>query len=214
MLDEARPFVFYDQVVPKEERERAMDFYRRCLQRHLYAEVDATGIDGRRYLAKNPAFNSRVDTVLETFPDAQFVYLARNPLDAIPSFVSATRWVWDLLGDPVEYGSLNEYVFEVAALGYRYPLERLERLPQDRYRVLRFQDLVGDAQGTVTDLYAHFGLDLPLAYTTVLCQESERAHHHRSAHQYSLQALGLSREQIVADFADVFERFGFDTREP
>jgi hypothetical protein len=122
--------------------------------------------------------------------------------------------VWDLLGDPIEYRSLNEYVIEVASWGYRYPLERLEGLPQDRYRVLRFQDLVGDAEETVTDLYAHLGLDLHPAYASVLREESERAHHHRSQHLYSLQALGLSRERIVAECADVFERFGFDTRGP
>ena len=214
MLDEARSFTFYDQMAPRRERERAMDFYRRCLQRHLYVDKGGPGDGGRCYLAKNPAFNSRIESVLEQFPDARFIYVARNPLDAIPSFVSATRWVWDLLGNPIEYDSLCEYALELAVFGYRYPLERLERLPADRYRIVRFDDLVGDAEQTVTALYEHLGLDVPPAYAPVLHDASERARHYRSRHQYSLQALGLSREQIVAECADVFERFGFDTREP
>jgi hypothetical protein len=213
MLEEARPFVYYDQMVPRQERERAMAFYKRCLQRHLYVHGDS-GATRRRYLAKNPAFNPRVESVLDQFPDAQFIYVARNPLDAIPSFVSVTKWVWDLLGDPVEYDSLCEYAIEMASHGYRYPLERLERLPQGRYRVLRFDDLVGDAERTVHAIYGHLGLDVPPAYARVLRSESMRARHYRSEHRYSLCGLGLSRERIVAECADVFERFGFDTREP
>lgn len=214
MLGEARFFTMYDQRVPRQERERAMDFYRRCVQRHLYADGGRPEAGERCYLAKNPAFNSRIESVLGTFPDARFIYVARNPLDAIPSFVSATRWVWDLLGDPIEYGSLNEYALEVASIGYRYPLEHLERLPRDRYCVLRFGDLIGDPERTAIALYEHLGFDVPSAYAQVLREERARARHYRSRHHYSLQALGLSRERIVAECADVFERFGFDTREP
>jgi hypothetical protein len=214
MLDEARRFTFYDQAVPRAERRRAMAFYRRCVQRHLYACGCAPGNDRPIYLAKNPAFNSRVDTLLDEFPDARFIYVARNPLDAVPSFASATKWVWDFVGDPVEVESLGHYATELAGHGYCYPLERLERLPSDRYVVVRFDDLVGDAESTMTHIYRHLDIDLPPAYARILRQESERARSYRSRHRYAMQELGLSCEQIIAACAGAFERFGFDTRKP
>ena len=120
----------------------------------------------------------------------------------------------DSAGNPIEYDSLCEYALELAAFGYRYPLDCLERLPDDRYRIVRFDDLVGDAEQTVIALYEHLGLDMPPAYAPVLHDESERARCYQSRHHYSLDEMSLSREQIVAECADVFERFGFDTREP
>jgi uncharacterized protein YqjF (DUF2071 family) len=92
-------------------------------------------------------------------------------------------------------------------------LERLDRLPCDRFRIVRFDDLVGDAEHAVAAIYRRLGLDLPPAYAQVLCEESGRARHYRSRHHYSLDDMSLSRERIVAECADVFERFGFDIRE-
>jgi hypothetical protein len=214
LMREAQPFVFYDRQVPRDERTRVMRFYRRCLQRHLYFEGDNLASSGRRHLAKNPAFCSRIGTVLDQFPDARFIYVVRNPLDVIPSYVSATQWVWRVLGDPIEYDSLRDHAMELVTHGYRYPLRCLDRLPQDRYAIVRFDDLVGNAERAVSGIYAHLGYDMTPAYAGVLRAESERARAYRSRHIYSLEELGLCRERIVAECADVFERFGFDTRDP
>ncbi|MCA2002659.1 MAG: hypothetical protein LDL51_12405, partial [Chloroflexi bacterium] len=35
-----------------------------------------------------------------------------------------------------------------------------------------------------------------------------------SDHNYSYEKMGFTREQIVEMYADIFERFGFDAREP
>jgi hypothetical protein len=39
-----------------------------------------------------------------------------------------------------------------------------------------------------------------------------RERRYNSTHTYDLAKMGLSGEQIVADFRSVFERFDFDTR--
>lgn len=214
MLDDARPYTFYDQQIPHAERMRQTVFYRRCLQRYLYSDGRHPKFERRHYLSKNPSFASRIDTLLEQFPDARFVYIARNPLDMIPSMVSITKFVWTLVGDPVEYESLRRYVIELARHGYHYPLDRLSRLDPERYAVVRFDDLIRDTGQTVAGVYRRLGFDLSPAYARILQEETERAHHYRSRHQYSLQELGLSRERILAECGDVFERFNFDRREP
>ena len=213
MLDDARAFTFYDQRVPHAERMAQTAFYKRCLQRYLHSDGRHPEGAQRHYLSKNPAFTSRIDTLLEQFPDARFVYIARNPLDMIPSMTSITRFVWTLVGDPVEYGSLHDYVIELAKHGYHYPLERLQGLDPGRYVVVRFDDLTGNARQTVEGIYRQFGLELSPGYARILDEATERARHHRSRHHYSLEALGLSRERILSECADVFDRFGFDRRE-
>jgi hypothetical protein len=209
MVDEAAPYTHFDTQMPEEEKRRILGFYKRCVQRHLYAHGDSD----KHYLAKNPHFSPMVDALYSTFPDAKIIYLARNPLDMIPSYISLKENEWQLLGSPVEkYGS-REYVLDMAEHWYTYPLERLEQAPQDSYIVVNFDDLVENARQMVREIYDRFGLELGPAFDEILQQAAESARNHESDHEYSLREMGLTREQIVTRYRSVFERFGFDTRD-
>jgi len=214
MLDEAERYTYFDSQMPEEEKERIMTFYERCLQRHLYAhgEGKAVHATARHYLAKNPHFSPMVDTLYEYFPDIKIIYLARNPLDMIPSYISLKEDEWQLLGDPLETYESREYILDMAHHWYTYPLARLEQAPQKSATVVDFNDLVSDARGVVTEIYERFGLELRPAFAETLRQATERARNHESEHEYSLQEMGLTAEKIVEDYREIFERFDFDTR--
>lgn len=209
MLEEAAPYTYFDTAMPDEEKKRILDFYKGCLQRHLHAH----GIENRHYLAKNPHYTPMIDTLYSYFPDAKIIYLARNPLDMIPSYVNMKDFEWKVTGDPVEDYACRDYILDMAQHWYTYPLERLEQAPLDSYIVINFNDLVGNAGRTVREIYDWFGFELTPAFARVLRTATERARDHESDHEYSLQEMGLTREEIVEKYKTVFERFGFDTRD-
>jgi hypothetical protein len=211
LLDEARPYTYFDGVLPPAERRRIMKFYRRCIQRHLHAEALERGSSSRRYLAKNPALCPKLDSVLEEFPDARIIYLVRNPLEVVPSYLHMLDFSWGAVGVAGDRGALRDYVLEMAAHWYRYPLERLSALPPDRYVIVKYDDLTRDPERTVRDIYAHFGLALEPRFAAILRSESAKARRYRSRHEYAFEKLGLSRQRVVTELADVFERFGFAT---
>jgi hypothetical protein len=213
LLGEARPFTYFDSALPRRERRRIMCFYRRCIQRHLHAEAGRRGRHAppRRYLAKNPALCPKLDSVLEEFPDAQIVYLVRSPLEVVPSYLSMMDFSWRAVGVAAEPAALREYLLEMAAHWYRYPLERLAKAPAGCYRIVRYDDLVRDPEGTVAGIYAHFGWQMDSAFASTLRAEAGKASRFRSRHRYALESLGLSTERIVDEFRDVFERFDFPT---
>jgi hypothetical protein len=208
MLDEAERYTYFDSQMPEQEKARIMTFYMRCLQRHLHAHDHGD----KHYLAKNPHFSPLVDTLYRYFSDVKIIYLARNPLDMIPSYISLKENEWQLLGDPEEEYSSREYILDMARHWYTYPLERLEQAPQDSYIVVNFNDLVRDARGTVREIYDRFGLQLSPAFDEILQRATVQARNHESEHDYSLQEMGLTCDQVVTTYRDVFERFGFDTR--
>jgi hypothetical protein len=43
-----------------------------------------------------------------------------------------------------------------------------------------------------------------------LQREEEKARRYASRHAYSLEQFGLRRDQLLQDYADIFDRFGFD----
>ena len=210
--EQATPDVYFDTRMPPEDKKRIMGFYKRCIQRHLH--VHRMDQDRPvRYLAKDPSASPKVDTIYRTFPDAKIIYLVRNPLDTIPSYVSLLNYTWRLFGaTPGEYGS-RDYVLQIARHWYRYPLERLKDAPQDSYAIVRYDDLLQNLEGTVADIYDRFGFEISPAFDRLLREEAAKARAYRSKHRYSLKHLKLSRRQIVEEFADIFERFDFDIRE-
>ncbi|MFP4394670.1 MAG: sulfotransferase family protein [Anaerolineales bacterium] len=212
ILSEAKPYTYFDQEMPTAEKQQMMSFYTRCLQRHLYAHGPHDKRK-RTYLAKNPSFSPMIATLLDYFPNAKFIYLARNPLDVIPSYISLTETEWKILGDPPAPYASRDYILEMAGHWYRYPLAQLEHLPRDQYTIVNLHALIDDVESHVREIYHRLGLEVSPAFAKVLQRETIRARQHESDHTYAMAEMGLTREQIVAHYEDIFERFGFDRRD-
>jgi len=208
LLDEAEPYAFFDRDLPEADRRRVMAFYRRCVQRHLFAHRKGPG---RQYLAKNPALTPKLATLREHFPDAKVICLVRNPLEAIPSFVSMMEFSWQVMGAPSDGPELREFLVRMARHWYSYPLELADNATPGSYAIVDYDRLVRDPEATVTDIYQRFGFDLSAAFAEQLRDATDRARDYESRHVYDLEPLGLSRDGILEEFADIFERFGFDT---
>jgi hypothetical protein len=154
-----------------------------------------------------------VDTLYEFFPDAKIIYLVRNPLHMIPSYVSLMDYTWRLLGNPLEAYTSCEFILDIAQHWYSYPLELLEQFPKENHVVVDFRDLVSDARDTVFRIYDRFDLEITSDFEQVLQTETEKARNYQSKHEYSLVEMGLKHEQIVAECREIFDRFDFDTGE-
>jgi hypothetical protein len=103
-----------------------------------------------------------------------------------------------------------EYVLTATQHWYRYPVTRLEEAPAESRIFVNFHELVGDPERIVTEIYEHFDLEMTPAFKAILREETEKAKNHKSKHKYSLEAVGLTRQEILTAYADVFERWGFD----
>ena len=212
LLEEAIRYTYFDTAIPAAERDRIMAFYKRCVRRHLHAERIGIGNGATCYLAKNPALSPKLDTVFKHFPDAKIIYLVRSPLEVLPSYVNMMMFSWRVLGIPVEDHALRDYLIDMARHWYTYPLERLGRAPANSYAIVRYDDLVSDPEQTIRTVYDRFGFEVGPAFDRVLQEESAKARGYQSRHAYSLEETGLTRQQILHTFQDVFERFGFDTQ--
>jgi hypothetical protein len=197
--------VHFDQRLPRRDRRRIMNFYRRCVQRHLHV-----GPRGATYLAKNPALTPKVRSVLEEFPDARFVVMVRDPRQTIASFLSMMQMSWRIVGADPDDPALSDFLQRMAGHWYRYPPEALADLPPDQWATVVYDDLVSDPAGTVRELYTRFGFEIDDEFDRVLDRETGRARDYRSRHRYAAQELGLDPAEIARDFADVIEKYGFD----
>ncbi len=148
-LDAARSIA----SLPAARRARLMEFYRDCLRRHLYA----VGGD-RTLLVKSVLAASRIDDLLETFPDARIIHLVRHPYESIPSSVSMLTRAWRAHSPEIATDGPEIRAFAQLMMSYyRIYAELEDRLPRDRFISMRYVDLVADPEASVRSIYERFG---------------------------------------------------------
>ena len=207
-LDELPPYQYFDTEIPRAERQRIMLFYQRSIKRHLFA----TG--GRHYLAKNPMFSARIESLLEAFPDARIIYLVRNPLEMLPSTISLFGYMWRLFSHPPQKYPHCDEILAWTKYWYDHPLEVIDRTSPEQCMIVSYDDLMQSPDAVFRSIYSRFGYPESDAFESLLREAVDTAKAHSSSHKYSYEAMGFTREQIVEEFAHIFARFGFDTHEP
>ncbi len=197
-----RDYLYYDQALPPGRRRRDMTYYRRAIQRHVFAH------GGKRYLSKSPSNTPKIRSLLETFPDARFIHLVRDPRQVVPSAISLFNENLHLFADPREPYVLQDLALEQAEAWYRYAKETLDALPRQQWLTICYEDLVRDPRGTVENIYAHFGWDLSPEYADILAAAHEKAKTYRPRYAYSLEAVGLTEAEIATRLGPFWRAYG------
>lgn len=184
------------------KRRRMMAFYKECVRRQLALNGGGT------HLSKNPTFCGRVESIIETFPDAKFIVPMRNPYETIPSLLKMLQTTWALQGrdDRLIAESLR-VLADQSIDSYCHPLEVLARHPETRSCVVDYRELVGQPATTMRRVYDELDLDMPADVAAVI--SASRGQGHETTHSYSLAEFGLDPQAIHTSLAVLFDQFGW-----
>lgn len=207
-MDEFPNYQHFDEALSPEHKRRIMTFYRSMIQRHMYA----TG--KKYYVAKNPAFSAKIETLAEFFPEARIIYLARNPLDMLPSTVSWINYARRQFTDPKEKWLYLDEIKDLTQHWYSHPLKYLDAHPSPRNLILNYDDLIQRPEAVLRAFYEQFGYPDKPGLEIIVDEAVKETMTFNSDHVYSYEEMGFTREQIVEMYPEIFKRFGFDKREP
>jgi omega-hydroxy-beta-dihydromenaquinone-9 sulfotransferase len=207
-MDEMPLYQHFDEALSPEHKRRIMTFYKSMVQRHMYA----TG--KKYYVAKNPAFSAKIETLTEFFPEARIIYLARNPLDMLPSTVSWINYARRQFTDPVAGFHYIDEIVDMTKYWYSHPLQYLDTHPSPRHLILKYDDLIQRPEFVIRGFYEQFGYPDKPGLPVIIDQAVKETLTFNSDHSYSYEEMGFTREQIVAMYPEIFKRFDFETREP
>ncbi len=197
-------FYYVDQW-PDRKRRRVMAFYKECVRRQIALNGGGT------HLSKNPTFCGRVESLIETFPDARFIVPLRNPDETIPSLLKLLKNEWDLRGRNEQLITKSLRVLADQSFdAYRYPLDVLAGHTEVRSAVVDYRELVAQPEATMRRIYRDLELDVSPAAATAF-EAAAAGGGHESAHRYSLAEFGLDPQEIHARLADLFEQYRWDT---
>jgi hypothetical protein len=138
------------------------------LRDHAGQQIAEPG--ARRFLEKTPKNSLRIPFFQQIFPDAQFIFLWRDPRENISSIMEAWRsgqWrtylqlegfdgPWSLLLPPGWREQNGRPLHEIAGWQWQQTnqiiLNDLQQLPQDRWTVLEYGDLIRDPAAAIGKL--------------------------------------------------------------
>ena len=204
---------------PKYFRQSSMKFFKGCLQRQIYY----TG--KKQILAHAHSSIFQIKTFLEAFPDAKFIYLVRSPYQTIPSLIS-----FMLSKDPnfsrnskkrgkdLDFSSGFEqkvvkrgYQEALDLYNYFYTLEKNEEIPSDSYLILSYDELRYDLDRAAEKIFAFTGIKPSEQLREAIENQSKLQKDYKRTHKnFTLQDLGITKDQITKDFSFVFEHYGFE----
>lgn len=204
---ELERLLFHDQQ-PHEER--AVRFFKDLWKRQLF-------YTGRARLISKITPALRTKTLIKVFPDARIIYLARSPLDVIPSFLSLYRNGIDrALGLDRLLEAHKRFFFErkyrVSVRYYTYMHQLIERheIPDDQLLEITYDEQIRDLRGTIQKIVDFTRIEMSPALQAridEMCTESPR--HQREHTNYALEEFYLTEERIRSDLKPIFDRYGF-----
>lgn len=195
----------FDEL-PDHRRRALMGFYKSLIQRQLYCN----GGSGIQLLSKNPLFSTKIKSILEFFPDARIIYMARTPYETVASLHNMIDRVWNVQLQLAPDAQPREGLTQLCIYAYRYALHALDTSDQKSSIIVKYEDLVHDPSAVMHQIYTRFNLPMTPQFRAELERVTSKSKGYKSEHQYSLEQFGLSKERIYHETRDVFDRFQFD----
>ncbi len=208
------PFPYFDLIddckfldkQPDDVRNSVMDFYESCVKRFVYR----AGRD-KTYLAKNVMSTGRFKSLLQRFPDAKIIYIARHPYDSVPSCASMFTAMYRFVSPEMSDDAPQKKAW--AQLGidfFKYTREMRDTIPSAQFIELRYDDLLDNPQGTVKKIYDYFNWQSSEKFLARLSKEEARHRNYKSAHEYSLEQYGFTKQEIYSELGLLMDELGFD----
>jgi omega-hydroxy-beta-dihydromenaquinone-9 sulfotransferase len=172
----------------------------------------ATGAE--RNVAKLFSLSARLPRFLEAFPQAQILYMARDPVEVIPSSMSLVTGVLDrafgFWSMPEDVRKLwLDRMYHAWIVLFRRFHDDWQSGAIDRARVfiVRYDQMMADFESLMDSMCAFLGHEMTPALRETVRKRAEKQRTYTSEHEYDLAQFNLSEAQVRRDCAFYYDTF-------
>ncbi len=167
-----------------------------------------------RNVAKLFSLAVRLPQFLKAVPEAQILYMARDPLAIIPSTMSLVTGVLDRafgfwkLPDDVRKRWLDRMYKGLLLLLERFHEEwQSGAIDRSRVFIVRYDRMMADFEGMMDEMCRFLGHEMTPKLRETVAKRGEKQRKYESEHKYDLAKYGLTEEQVRRDFAFFYDAF-------
>jgi hypothetical protein len=169
---------------------------------------------GERNIAKLFSLAVRLPRFLERFPEAQILYMARDPLSVIPSSFSLMVGVLDRafgfwsLPEPVRQRWLDRMYQAWILLFQKFHEDWTSgAIDKTRVYIVRYDRMMADFESVMDEMCAFLKHDMTPALRARVAELGEKQRKYQSEHKYNLAKFGLTEERIRKDCKFFYDTF-------
>ncbi len=170
--------------------------------------------DSERNIAKLFSVSPRLPQFLERFPEAQILYMARDPLSVIPSANSLVVGVLDrAFGFWSKPADVRQRWLDRMYEGWILLLRRFHEewtgglIDKSRVYVVRYDRMMGEFEAVMDEICTFLGHEMTPELQATIKKRAEKQRTYKSEHKYDLAKFGLSEEKIRRDCAFYYDTF-------
>ena len=170
--------------------------------------IDTNGV---RAVFKNPVMTGRVNTLLEAYPNAKFIYMYRNPIEVFLSsqrfFMGVVKTLWF---HEVDQDFIDEMILDIFAKIIHDFDEQKKAIPKENYYEIRFEKFQENPFEHLKDIYEYFGYEnFKEAVPYFRSYIGEQKEHKVTKHQIKRRQL----DSILTRWAFAMEKWKYDIPE-
>ncbi len=163
-----------------------------------------------RWRLKTPAHLLGIEALDVVYPDARFVTTHRDVTKVIPSVASVETAVVRMMTGNADPVYLGRHCADTWDLCLRRFIAFRDRVGEDRFYDIAFDDLQADPIGTIGGLYEWLGEAFTPETVDAMqrwWKNNEEEREQTGPHRYRAEDFGLDTEQLAERFAYYGERF-------
>lgn len=167
-----------------------------------------------RNVAKLFSLGPRLPRFLDEFPDAQILYMARDPIEVMPSSMSLVTGVldrafgfWSLPEAQRQRWLERMYAAFVMLLRRFHDDWQSGAIDKSRVFVVRYDRMMAEFDVLMPEMCRFLGHDITPELDATIRKRAEKQRSYKSEHKYSLEKFGLSEDAIRRDCAFFYETF-------
>ena len=167
-----------------------------------------------RNIAKLFSVSVRIPAFLERFPEAQILYMARDPLSIIPSanslVIGALDRAFGFWNKPEEIKKRwldRMYQAWILLLQKFHEDWTSGAIDKSRVYIVRYDRMMLDLENVMSEICTFLGQPLTPELEATVRAQAEKQRSYESEHKYNLAKYGLTEEQIRKDCAFFYDTF-------
>jgi len=166
---------------------------------------------GDRFLSKNPPNTGRIRFLLETYPEAKFIHIHRNPVEVYLSTQNFFRKMMPHLQlQTIGQEQLNEDIFEIYKMLMKDYLKQRSLIPEGQLVEVSFEQLEKDPMGVTRKIYEALELE---GYDQAESYFQEYVDRMKSYQKNRHEVAPELQERIQKEWSFAFAEWGYKNRE-
>lgn len=181
-------------------------FHRQVMQHYTYQRRQRVPPREGRWVLKNPLHLFELESLVDTYPDAIFIQMHREPTQFMGSWISLVKTIRSILSKPLPPEDLGaeQLAFMSRMLDSAVAFRTAHPELEDQWLDISFYDMVRYPMAVVAHIYDRFGWSLGPEALNAMDEWLDRQAAHRrkqKRHRYDIADYGLTREMVAAAFS-------------